>query len=88
MNYLGQTIELIQEDGGWVSIWYHHICMIQLGTFPTANAAWDATVELIERDLAVRSLLEVIDDWTSTGLITCQEYSSIEDSLVQFVVAV
>lgn len=88
MNYLGQTIELIQEDYGWISIWHHHICMIQLGTFPTANAAWDATVELIERDLAVRSLLAVIDDWTHEGLITRHEYSSIEESLVQFVVSV
>ena len=88
MKYLGQTIELTQKDGGWVSVWYHHICTIQIGTFPTANAAWDAAIELIQRDLAVRALLEVIDDWTSDSLISCQEYSFMEDSLVQFVVSV
>ena len=87
MKYLGQIIELIQQDSGWISIWHQPGYMIQIGFFATPSEAWDAAVELIQRELAVRALLNTIDEWNATSLISYQEHSLMEDALVKFVVA-
>ena len=87
MDYLGQHIELIEEGSGWVAIWWHSVGLIEIGFFPTAHSAWEAAVELIQREFAVRSLLDVLEDWTSTEQISEWEYAASVDSLVQFVLA-
>jgi hypothetical protein len=88
MEYLGQTIELIQQDTGWISIWHQPGYVIQIGFFQTPSAAWDAAVELIQRELAVRALLNTLDEWATTDLISYQEHAMLESELVKFVAAV
>lgn len=85
MDYLGQHIELHQKGPGWVGIWWHQMGLIEIGTFPTPNAAWEAVIELIQREYAVRSLLEVVEDWRDEQFIDDWEYALTVDSLVQFV---
>lgn len=87
MEYLGQKIELIQQDSGWMSIWHQPGYMIQIGFFPTPSAAWDAAVELIQRELAVRALLTMVDEWATIDLISYQEHAMLEAELVKFVAA-
>ncbi len=87
MDYLGQRIDLIEQDTGWVGIWWHPAGIVQVGFFPTATAAWDMVVELIQRDMAVRSLIEVVDEWRDTSLLTEWEHASGVESLVEFVLA-
>jgi hypothetical protein len=87
MEYLGQHIEVTEQDPGWVSIWWHEGGMIQLGFFPTAPEAWQAITELIQRDLAVRSLLSTMDDWRDCEHIDDLEYALGVNSLVEFVLA-
>lgn len=88
MNYLGYKIDLVQQDPGWTSVWYHPVYVIQLGFFPTPNAAWDAAIELIQRDTAVRSLLNELEEWDGKNLIGEDEHSLLEESLVNFVVTI
>lgn len=86
MNYLGQPIELVQETTGWVGIWWHSAgYRIEMGFFATATAAWDALTELIQRDLAVRSLLEVVEDWRSATRISDCEYVASSEALIESV---
>lgn len=87
MDYLGQHIELVEEGPGWVAVWWHSMGLIEVGFFPTAHAAWEAAVELIQREFAVRSLLEVLEEWTCNEQISEMEYAVSVDSLVQFVLA-
>ena len=87
MDYLGQHVELLEEGPGWVAVWWHQMGLIEVGYFPTPNAAWDAVSELIRRDLAVKSLMEVIEDWRDYELISEWEYALGIDSLVKFVLA-
>ena len=86
MNHLGQSIELAQENLGWVGIWWHPSgYLIEIGYFPTPDAAWTAVVEIIQRDLAVRSLLELVEDWREDCLISDREYDFSVDALMQSV---
>ncbi|WP_421654453.1 hypothetical protein [Leptothermofonsia sp. ETS-13] len=86
MNYyLGQQIELIEEEPGWVGIWSHESGEVGIGYFPTAEYAWDAVVGLIQRDLAVRAVLDVVNEWLEVGTVKNHEYVSIVDSLMHFV---
>ena len=86
MHYLGQPIELIQEGPGWVGIWWHTAgYRVEMGFFPTATAAWDAMAELVRRDLAVRSLLEVVEVWKDETIISDSEYELSAEALVQSV---
>jgi hypothetical protein len=86
MNHLGQPIELSQEELGWVGIWWHPSgYLIELGYFPTADAAWNAVAELIQRDMAVRSLLELVEDWRERDMINDREYDFSVDALMQSV---
>lgn len=87
MDYLGQHIELHEETSGWVAIWWHHLGLIHIGYFTTAHEAWTAVSELIQREIAVRSLLEVIEDWRDITLIDDWEYALSVNSLVEFVLA-
>ncbi len=87
MEYLGQHIEITEQDAGWSSIWWHEGGMIQLGYFETAPEAWQAVTELIQRDLAVRSLLTLMDDWRDQNNIDDLEYALGVNSLVEFVLA-
>lgn len=85
MNYLGQPIELIEQDPGWIGIWWHPVGCIQVGFFPTSMAAWEAVVELIERSVAVQALLEVVEDWREMGQISDSEYITSFETLVDSV---
>lgn len=85
MNYLGQPIELIEQPSGWLGIWFHPCCIIELGYFPTAQSAWDAVTELVRRDVAGRSLLPLIQEWRDQDLIDYREQDWLEASLFQFV---
>ncbi len=89
MHYLGQPIELTQENSGWVCIWWHSAgYRVEMGFFPTATAAWDAIVELIQRDFAVRALLEVVEEWLDLERIDDREYSTSAEALIESVIAV
>lgn len=89
MHYLGQQIELTQENSGWVGIWWHSAgYRVEMGFFPTATAAWDAIVELIRRDFAVRALLEVVEEWLDMEWINDREYSASAEALIESVIAV
>jgi hypothetical protein len=87
MDYLGQHVEITEQDSGWIGIWWHEGGMIQLGFYETAPDAWQAVVELIQRDLAVRSLLNVLDQWQDRKQIDDLEYAMGINSLVSFVLA-
>jgi hypothetical protein len=87
MEYLGQRVEITEQDSGWVSIWWHEGGMIQLGFFTTAPEAWQAVIDLIQRDLAVRSLLSVLDEWRYLTYVDDLEYALGVNSLVSFVLA-
>ncbi len=87
MEYLGQQVEITEQDPGWIGVWWHEGGMIQLGFFETAPEAWQAVVELIQRDLAVRSMLNVLDDWQEERQIDDLEYAMGVNSLVNFVLA-
>lgn len=87
MEYLGQRVEITEQDPGWVGVWWHEGGMIQLGYFITPTEAWQAVVELIQRDLAVRSLLSVLDEWRDFTHIDDVEYALGVNSLVSFVLA-
>jgi hypothetical protein len=87
MEYLGQRVEITEQDSGWIGIWWHEGGMIQLGFYETAPEAWHAVVELIQRDLAVRSLLTVLDYWQDRRQIDDLEYAMGVNSLVSFVLA-
>jgi hypothetical protein len=87
MEYLGQQIEVTEQDSGWISVWWHESGMIQLDYFPTAPEAWQAITELIQRDLAVRSLLSTMDEWRDRDNIDDLEYALGVNSLVEFVLA-
>ncbi len=83
--YLGQQVELIEQESGWVCIWQHEVGQIGVGYFPSAAIAWDAAIDLIQRDMAARSLMDIINDWLETRKIQHGEYVSVVDSLMQFV---
>lgn len=86
MHYLGQAIELMQEAEGWVAVWWNSAgYRIEIGFFPTACAAWDGIVEIIQRDLAVRSLLEVVEEWQLEAMISDREYALTTEALIQSV---
>lgn len=86
MNYLEQPIELTQETAGWVAVWWHWAgYKIEMGFFPTATAAWDAITDLIQRELAVRSLLEVVEEWRESTQINDSEYETSTEALIQSV---
>lgn len=51
-------------------------------------AAWDAIVELIRRDFAVRALLEVVEEWLDLKWINDREYSTSAEALIESVIAV
>lgn len=87
MTYLGQHVEITEQDAGWIGIWWHEGGMIQLGFFSNAPDAWQAVTELIQRDLAVRCLLSVIDEWRDREHIDDVEYALGVNSLVEFVLA-
>jgi hypothetical protein len=88
MHYLGQSIELMQENSGWVGVWWHSAgYRIEMGFFATAAEAWDAMTELIQRDLAVRALLEVVEEWREMTRISEREYAVTAEALVQSVIA-
>lgn len=87
MDYLGQHVEINEQDPGWVGIWWHEGGMIQLGFFASAPEAWQAVVDLIQRDLAVRSLLTILDEWQDHQHIDDLEYAMGVNSLVTFVLA-
>ncbi|NDJ19167.1 hypothetical protein [Myxacorys almedinensis] len=87
MEYLGQCVEIMEHDPGWISIWWHEGGMIQLGYFITPTEAWQAVVDLIQRDLAVRSLLCVLDEWRNVTYIDDLEYALGVNALVSFVLA-
>lgn len=87
MTYLGQHVEITEQDAGWIGIWWHEGGMIQLGFFSNAPGAWQAVTELIQRDLAVRCLLGVIDEWREHEQIDDVEYALGVNSLVEFVLA-
>lgn len=83
--YLGQQVELVEERLGWVGIWSHDAGEVGIGYFPNAEHAWDAVTKLIQRDLAVRGLLDVVNEWLEASTIRNDEYVMIVDSLMQFV---
>ncbi|HEY9908362.1 MAG TPA: hypothetical protein V6D18_12245 [Thermosynechococcaceae cyanobacterium] len=86
MNHLGQPIELSQENEGWVGIWWHPSgCLLEVGYFLTPDAAWEAVAEFIQRDIAVRSLLELVEDWREETVISDREYECIAEALVHSV---
>lgn len=85
MNYYGQTIDLMQQSDGWVGIWWHPSGYIEVGVFPTSKAAWDAVVDLIQRECAVRSLLSTVEEWYLWGLVSDREYTVSTEELVQSV---
>jgi hypothetical protein len=85
MDYLGQHIELIEEELGWLATWCCEVEIIQIGFFLTRKSAAEAIVELIQRDLAVRSLYEVITEWETSHLISEQEFALTVDKLTNFV---
>jgi hypothetical protein len=87
MDYLGQHVELSCQAPGWVGVWWHPAGIVQVGFFPTANDAWEAVTEIIQRDFAVRSLLEVVTEWRDIDLIDEWEHLSGVNSLVEFVLA-
>ncbi len=83
--YLGQQVELIEEEPGWVGIWLHEAGQVGIGYFPTAATAWDAAIDLIQRDIAVRAVMDIMNEWLETSRIHHGEYVSVVDSLMQFV---
>ncbi len=83
--YLGQQIELVEEGLGWVGIWTHDAGEVGIGYFGSADDAWDAVVNLIQRDLAVKAMLDVLNEWLEVEVIENQEYVSVVDALMQFV---
>jgi hypothetical protein len=85
MQYLGQSIELIEEAPGWLGVWFHPCCVVQLGFFPTALSAWEAVTELVRRDGASRSLAGLTQEWREQNLISASEQDAIESSLFQYV---
>lgn len=85
MNYLDQTIELIEQPSGWLGVWFHPNYIIELGFFPTAQVAWEVVTELVRRDVAGRSLLGLLDEWRDKNLITYREQDLLEASLFQHV---
>lgn len=89
MNYLGEEIEVIEAESGWIGIWHHHLVMqIEVGYFSTAREALDLLMELIRRDFAATSLLAVIDEWKEAGLIESYEHEAMAEALVESVLAV
>jgi hypothetical protein len=86
MEYLGQQIEISEQKSGWVGIWWEKEGVVQLGFFPTASAAWQAIVELIQRDLAIRSLLSIIAEWRDQENIAKLEYELCLNALAEFIV--
>jgi hypothetical protein len=85
MEYLGQSIEVLQQPHGWMGVWYHPACMVQLGYFPTAQMAWEAVAELVRRDLAGQSLCGVVQEWREQGFVSRSEQDLLEASLFQYV---
>ncbi len=89
MNYLGQQVEVLETELGWIGIWHHHLAgRIEIKYFPVAQEAFELVMELIRQDLAVVSLLRLIDEWRDFDLIDECEHGLVADSLVQSVMAV
>jgi hypothetical protein len=89
MNYLGEEIEVIEAEPGWIGIWHHHLVMqIEVGYFSTAREAMELMMELIRRDFAATALLEVVDEWRENRLIENYEQEAVAESLVESVLAV
>jgi hypothetical protein len=89
MEYLGEEIEVIEAEPGWVGIWHHHLVMhIEVGYFQTAQEALELMMELIRRDFAASSLLEIVDEWREQGIVNKYEQEAIAESLVESVLAV
>lgn len=89
MNYLGQQIEVLETDLGWISIWHHHLAgRIEIKYFLNAQDALDLVMSLIRQDLAVVSLLRLLDEWRDTDLIDEWEHGLAADSLVRSVLSV
>jgi hypothetical protein len=86
MNHLGQPIELAQQNAGWVAIWWHWAgYKIEMGFFPTATVAWDTITDLIQREIAVRALLEVVEEWRENAQVSDREYETSTEALIQSV---
>ena len=89
MDYLGQQIEVLETDLGWVGIWHHHMAgQIEIKFFPDAQDALEMVMELIRQDLAVVSLLRLLDEWRDFNRVDEWEHGLVADSLVQSVLAV
>jgi hypothetical protein len=89
MDFLGEQIEVIEAEPGWIGIWHHHLVMhIEVGYFSTAEEALELMMELIRRDFAATALLEVVDQWKENGLIERYEQEAVAESLVESVLAV
>jgi hypothetical protein len=89
MNYLGEEIEVVEAELGWVGIWHHHLVMhIEVGYFTTPKEALELMMELIRRDFAATALLEVVDEWREAGLIGRYEQEKVAESLVESVLAI
>ena len=89
MDYLGQQIEVVKADLGWVGIWHHHLAgQIEIKFFTTPQEALDLVMDLIRQDLAVVSLLRLLDGWREDDLVEEWEHRSAAESLVQSVLAV
>jgi hypothetical protein len=90
MNYyLGHVIEAVETEHGWIGIWHHQLVgRIEIQFFPTAEAAVELIIELIDRDVAATSLMKIVDEWYQIGLLDELEHNNVTDSLVQSVLAV
>uniref|UniRef100_A0A832M3B4 Uncharacterized protein n=1 Tax=Oscillatoriales cyanobacterium SpSt-402 TaxID=2282168 RepID=A0A832M3B4_9CYAN len=89
MNYLGQKVEVLETEMGWIGIWYHHLAgRIEIKFFPSAQDALELVMELIRQDLAVVSLLRLLDEWRDYDIVDEWEHGTAADSLVQSVLAV
>jgi hypothetical protein len=87
--YLGQPIEVLETEQGWLSIWHHRLVgQIEIGFFLTGDDALELTRDLIRRDFAAISLMKVVDEWYEMDLVTDHEHDLIQNSLVQSVLAV
>jgi hypothetical protein len=87
--YLGQPIEVVETEQGWVGIWHHQIVgRIEVQFFPTPEAALELMIDLIRQDLAACSLMKVLDEWYEDRHIDDWEHHSATDSLVQAILAV
>lgn len=89
VDYLGQQIEVVEADLGWVGIWHHHLAgRIEIKFFAAPQEALELVMDLIRQDLAVVSLLRLLDEWREDDTIDEWEHRLAAESLVQSVLAV